>query len=427
MAARCGFTLARDAGSIGKALRERAASETPSEARVPKKTIRDIDVRGKRVLLRVDYNVQVDESGVRDDYRLRESIPTIEALRTAGARIAILSHRGRPRGAPEPEFSNAPVAAHLAKLLGAPVGTTSDCVGPEAESAVAALQPGEVLLLENVRFHAEEEANDAAFAEQLARLADVYVDDAFGTAHRAHASIIGVPKHVPAVAGLLMEREVRYLGGVADHPERPMGLVLGGSKMSDKLLILDHLIDKADVICVGGAMANTFLLAQGIAVEDSLVEADRVDVAREILARVAQRPDLKFVLPQDVVCSFGAGESGQVVTVPVDRVPSGWRILDIGPATVEAFAEALRPVKTAVWNGPMGLFEQSRFALGSLALARVFALLDATTVVGGGETAAVIAQAGVGARLTHISTGGGASLAMLEGKTLPGVAALLDA
>ncbi|MSP22893.1 MAG: phosphoglycerate kinase [Dehalococcoidia bacterium] len=392
-----------------------------------KKTIRDIDVRGKRVLLRVDYNVQVDESGVRDDYRLRESLPTIEALRAAGVRVAILSHRGRPRGAPEPEFSNAPVAAHLSRLLGVPVGCANECVGPEAEAAVEALKPGEVLLLENVRFHAEEEANDATFAEHLARLADIYVDDAFGTAHRAHASIVGVPKHLPAVAGLLMEREVNYLGGVADAPERPLGLVLGGAKMSDKLMILEHLLDKADVICIGGAMANTFLMAQGVAVEDSLVEADRLDVARDILRRVAERHDLKFILPVDVVCAFGAAQGWQIVTVPVHRVPSGWRILDIGPATVEAFAEALRPVKTAVWNGPMGLFEQSQFALGSLALARVFALLHATTVVGGGETAAVIAQAGVGERLTHISTGGGASLAMLEGKTLPGVAALLDA
>lgn len=392
-----------------------------------KRTIRDIDVRGKRVLLRVDYNVQVDESGVRDDYRLRESLPTLAYLREAGACVAIISHRGRPQGRPDPVFSNKPIAAHLGGLLGTQVACAPDCVGPETEAAVAALKPGEVILLENVRFHAEEEANDPAFAEQLARLGDIYVDDAFGTAHRAHASIVGVAKHLPAVAGLLMEREVRYLGGVADAPARPLGLVLGGAKMSDKLLILEHLLDRTDVICVGGAMANTFLLAQGLRVEDSLVERDRVDTAREILARVAARPDLKFVLPTDVVASFGAGESGQVVTVPVDRVPSGWRILDIGPATVEAFSEALRGVKTAVWNGPMGLFEQSRFALGSLAMARVFALLDATTVVGGGETAAVIAQAGVGAHITHISTGGGASLEMLEGKTLPGVAVLLDA
>lgn len=391
-----------------------------------KRTIRDIDVRGKRVLLRVDYNVQVDESGVRDDYRLRESLPTINALREGGARVAIISHRGRPDGKPDPAFSNTPIAAHLSGLLATPVACAPDCVGPEAEAAVNALQPGQVLLLENVRFHAEEEANDAAFAEQLARLGDIYVDDAFGTAHRAHASIVGIPRHLPAFAGLLMEREVHYLGTVAEAPERPLGLVLGGAKMSDKLLILEHLLDRADVICVGGAMANTFLLAQGIAVEDSLVERDRVDVARDILARVAARPELKFVLPTDVVASFGAGESGQVVTVPVNRVPSGWRILDIGPATVEAFSDALKPVKTAVWNGPMGLFEQSRFALGSLALARVFALLNATTVVGGGETAAVIAQAGVSAHITHISTGGGASLEMLEGKTLPGVAALLD-
>ncbi len=391
-----------------------------------KRTIRDIDVRGKRVLLRVDYNVQVDESGVRDDYRLRESLPTIQALREGGARIAIISHRGRPNGKPEPAFSNAPIAAHLSHLLGIPVGCASECVGPEAEAAVEALRPGDVLVLENVRFHAEEEGNDPAFAAQMARLGDIYVDDAFGTAHRAHASIVGIPKHLPAFAGLLMEREVHYLGTVAEAPERPLGLVLGGAKMSDKLMILNHLLDRADVVCVGGAMANTFLLAQGVSVEDSLVERDRVDVARQILARAAARPDLKFVLPVDVVASFGAGESGQVVTVPVNRVPSGWRILDIGPATVEAFSEALKPVKTAVWNGPMGLFEQNRFAHGSLAMARVFALLDATTVVGGGETAAVIAQASVSSHITHISTGGGASLEMLEGKTLPGVAALLD-
>ncbi len=392
-----------------------------------KQTIRDIDVAGKRVLLRVDYNVQVDEAGVRDDYRLRESLPTINALREAGARIAIISHRGRPQGRPEPAFSNAPVAAHLGGLLGTSVACAPECVGPEAEAAVNALKPGDVVVLENVRFHAEEEKNDAAFAAALAQLGDIYVDDAFGTAHRAHASIVGIPRHLPAVAGLLMEREVHYLGTVAESPERPFALVLGGAKMSDKLLILEHLLDRTDVICVGGAMANTFLLAQGIRVEDSLVERDRVDTAREILERVAQRPDFKLVLPTDVVAAFGAGASSQVVTVPVDRVPSGWRILDVGPATVEAFSEALRPVKTAVWNGPMGLFEQSRFALGSLAMARVFALLNATTIVGGGETAAVIAQAGVSAHITHISTGGGASLEMLEGKTLPGVAALLDA
>ncbi|MCC6236690.1 MAG: phosphoglycerate kinase [Dehalococcoidia bacterium] len=392
-----------------------------------KQTIRDIDVAGKRVLLRVDYNVQVDEAGVRDDYRLRESLPTINALREAGARIAIISHRGRPQGRPEPAFSNAPVAAHLGSLLGTSVACATECVGPEAEAAVNALKPGEVVVLENVRFHAEEEKNDPAFAAALAQLGDIYVDDAFGTAHRAHASIVGIPAHLPAVAGLLMEREVHYLGSVADSPERPFALVLGGAKMSDKLLILEHLLDRTDVICVGGAMANTFLMAQGIRVEDSLVERDRVDTAREILDRVSRRPGFNLVLPTDVVAAFGAGASSQVVTVPVDRVPSGWRILDIGPATVEAFSEALRPVKTAVWNGPMGLFEQARFALGSLAMARVFALLNATTIVGGGETAAVVAQAGVAAHITHISTGGGASLEMLEGKTLPGVAALLDA
>ena len=391
-----------------------------------KKTIHDIDLRGRRVLLRVDYNVQVDERGVVDDMRIRESLGTIAVLREAGARIVICSHRGRPRGQPVEALRNAPVAAHLSTLLEQPVATVGDCVGPEVTAAVAALGPGALLLLENVRFHPGEEANDVGFARELASLADVYVSDAFGTAHRAHASIVRVPEFLPAVAGLLLEREVEYLGRVTVDPERPFGLLLGGAKMSDKLLMLENLCDRADVICIGGGMANTFLKAQGIDVQRSLVEDERLDTARHVLRRVAERGDAELLLPTDVVASFGAPENDAVSIVPAADVPSGWRIVDIGPATAQAFAAALADVRTAVWNGPVGMFEQERFARGSMELARVFAALQATTVVGGGETAAVVQRVGVADRISHISTGGGASLAMLEGQALPGVEALLD-
>ena len=398
------------------------------DLRMKKLTIRDIDLGGKRVLLRVDYNVQVDEGGVVDDLRLRESIPTIQALRAASARIIICSHRGRPHGEIVEALRNAPVAAHLSRLLDVAVATVNDCVGPEVDAAIAALGAGELLMLENVRFHREEEADDPAFARELAAIAEVFVSDAFGTAHRAHASIVGVPRYVPAVAGLLLEREVDYLGRVTASPERPFGLVLGGAKMSDKLQILEHLCDCADVICIGGGMANTFLKAQGIDVQRSLVEDERLDTARDVLRRAEGREDLRLLLPVDAVVSFGSPENGSVTIAQVEEVPSGWRILDVGLATVELFAAALTGMRTAVWNGPMGMFEQERFAHGSLELARIFAAMPgATTVVGGGETAAVANLAGVADRISHISTGGGASLAMFEGRSLPGVDALLDA
>lgn len=392
-----------------------------------KQTIRDIDFSGKRVLLRVDYNVQVDEGGVVDDTRLRESIPTIEALRSEGARIAICSHRGRPRGEVVEAQRNAPVAAHLSRLLGIPVATARDCIGPEAAEAVAALNPGDLVLLENVRFHVEEEENSPEFARELASLADVYVNDAFGTAHRAHASIVGIGHYLPAVAGLLLEREVDYLSQATQQQERPFGLVLGGAKTQDKLPILDYLCDAADVICVGGGMANTFLVAQGHDVQDSIYEESQVERAREVLAHVAGRDDIELLLPDDVVVSYGAPESGSVTVVPASDVPSGWRILDIGPATIERYARALKGMRTIVWNGPMGMFEQERFAHGSLDLARIIATADATSIVGGGETAAAIQRAGVADFITHISTGGTAFMSMLAGVSLPGVDALLDA
>lgn len=390
-----------------------------------KKTIRDVELHERRVLLRVDYNVQVEDGRVVDDMRLVESLPTIRYLRDQGACIVICSHQGRPRGV-DPTLSNTPIARHLTQLLGVPVRTVSDCIGAEVEAAVAALKAGEILMLENLRFHKEEEENDADFSAALARLADIYVNDAFGTAHRAHASTVGVTHYLPAYGGLLLEREVDYLSKVIEDPERPLGIVLGGSKVSDKIGILENLINTADVLCIGGAIANTFLKARGIDVADSLVENEGLAGARYIMALAERRGDIDIVLPSDVVAAFGSAEEGHVRTVSVAQVPVNWRILDIGAGTVQAFANALQPVRTAFWNGPVGLFERQPFDRGSLAVARIFSELRATTVIGGGETVAVVHRAGVADRITHISTGGGASLQMLQGQSLPAVEALLD-
>ena len=391
-----------------------------------KRSIRDIDLAGRRVFLRVDYNVQVDDGKVIDDMRLRESLPTIAHLRQAGARVILCSHRGRPRGQVVENLRNVPVATHLSRLIETPVRSVGDCIGPEAEAAAAALEPGEVMMLENVRFHEGEEANDPDFAQQLAKLAEVYVSDAFGTAHRAHASIVGVPKYLPAVAGLLLERELDALGGLTE-PERPFGIVIGGAKVADKIAILRHLAGKADVVCVGGGVANTFLAEQGFDVADSLWDRDGLDAAREVLAQSTERRDLRLYLPVDAVVGFGAADAGHIRKVPVDSVPPDWRILDIGPATVELFRTALHPMRTVVWNGPLGLFEREPFDYGSLAMAEMLADLDAQVVIGGGETAAVVHRAGIEERIAHISTGGGASLAMLQGHALPAVDALDDA
>ena len=391
-----------------------------------KQTIRDIDLHDKRVFLRVDYNVQFVNEQILDDHRLRESIATIWALQGAGAKIVICSHRGRPGGEIVDELRNAPVAAHLSTLLDHEVKYVPECVGPVAKAAVEALEPDGIVLLENVRFHAEEEANDPDFARELGDLADIYVSDAFGTAHRAHASVVGVPAFLPAVAGLLMEREVDYLSRVTDDPERPFGLILGGAKVTEKLAILEFLCDRADVICVGGGIANTFLMAQGIDVGASLVEPDRIEDTFNVMRKAAIRPGLKLVLPRDVVISDASGET--VTAVSVNLIPPDFRILDIGPDTIEDFKAALAPMRTIAWNGPVGLFEHEPFDQGSLEIAHLLAdLPDATTVVGGGETAAAIARAGVTDRISHCSTGGGASLQLLEGRSLPGLEALLDA
>jgi len=391
-----------------------------------KQTIADVNLVDKRVLLRVDYNVQFDDSGtILDDHRLKESIPTIRALKEQGARIIICSHRGRPNGVVVEELRNAPVASHLSALLGEEVLSLDDAIGPPVSAVVDSMKQGDIVLLENVRFYPGEETNDPGFARALSELADVFVSDAFGTAHRAHASVVGVGFYLPAVSGLLMQKELDYLNQVTESIERPFGIILGGGKVSEKLRILGHLADKADVICVGGGIANTFLQGQGIDVGDSLVEESRIDDALSLMRIASGRKDLKLVLPTDVVISDSSG--GVVSTVSVNRIPPGFRILDLGRQTLEDIREALRPMRTIVWNGPVGLFERSPFDTGSIELAKILAdSVAATTVVGGGETAAAVAKAGVADRLSHVSTGGGASLKMLEGTLLPGVEVLLD-
>lgn len=395
-----------------------------TEPGIGKKTVRDIDVAGKRVLVRADLNVPLDKGVVTDDTRIQESLPTIEYLLEHGATVIICSHLGRPQGRDE-SLSLAPVAGRLGNLLNREVLFAEDCIGEPAEDAVRLLAVGGVLLLENLRFHPEEEANDADFARQLASLADVYVDDAFGSAHRAHASIEGVTHYLPAVAGLLMEKEVRYLSALVANPPKPFAAVVGGAKVSSKIAAIDNLLPRLDMLLLGGGMANTFLKATGVDVRSSFVEDEQVEVARRILAEAHER-DVPVSLPQDVVASERFANDAHSVVVPVDKVPRGYMILDIGPQTVKAYAATLKSARAVVWNGPMGVFEMEKFAEGSFGVAKAIAALDATTVVGGGETAAVVAQLGLQKRFTHVSTGGGASLEMLEGRELPGVAALQD-
>lgn len=391
-----------------------------------KKTVRDVDVAGKRVLVRADLNVPLDGPVITDDTRVRESLATIQYLLDHGASaIIVCSHLGRPKGR-DASFSLAPVAGRMGNLLNREVLFAEDCVGPVAEDAEAAMPAGSVLLLENLRFHREEEANAPDFARQLASLAEVFVNDAFGSAHRAHASTEGVTHYLPAVAGLLMEKEVRYLSGLVADPPRPFAAVVGGAKVSTKIAAIDHLLPKLDMLLLGGGMANTFLQATGVDVRSSLVEAEQVEVARGILADARSR-GVSVHLPVDVVAADRFAADAESVTVPVGLVPVGFMILDIGPETVRAYSRALQSARAVVWNGPMGVFEMDKFARGSYDLARSIAGLDATTVVGGGETAAVVAQLGLQTRFTHVSTGGGASLEMLEGRELPGVAALQDA
>ena len=388
-----------------------------------KKTVRDVDVRDKRVLVRVDFNVPMEDGKILDDLRLRAALPTIDYLREHGAKVIICSHLGRPKGQIVESMRLAPIAARLRELLGADVATANDCVGPAAEAAVAELSSGDVLLLENVRFHAGEEPNDPAFAERLASLADVYVNDAFGTAHRAHASTEGVAHHLPAVAGLLMERELDYLNRVVRDPERPLGAIIGGAKISDKMLCVRNLLSTADVLVIGGGMANTFLKASGLRVGDSLVEDDQLEAASSIMADAGS----SLHLPTDVVIADAFEADANAQTVPADAVPEGWRVMDAGPKSVAAYTAALAGCKTIIWNGPLGVAEFPQFAKGSEAIAHVLAGHSATSIVGGGESAALVRKTGLADQFDHVSTGGGAFLEFLEGNELPGVAALLDA
>jgi phosphoglycerate kinase len=390
---------------------------------VNKKTIKDVDVAGKRVLVRADFNVPLDEAGeITDDTRIQAALPTIEYLRERGAKVILCSHLGRPKGKVVHGLRLAPVAKRLSQLLNAPVTKTDDCVGSQVQSVVAAMQPRDLVLLENLRFHAEERANDPGFAQQLASLADLYVNDAFGTAHRAHASTAGVAQSLPAVAGLLMERELAFLGAALAEPERPFVAILGGAKVSDKIGVIESLLPKVDTLIAGGGMANTFFKAQGHDVADSLVEDDKLDLARELL----QRAGSKLLLPTDVVIADAFAADAKQRIVSVDSVPAGWRILDIGPDSIQTFAKVLSSAKTIVWNGPMGVFEFPPFAKGTVAIAKALAGIEATTIIGGGDSAAAVRQAGLEDAMTHISTGGGASLEFLEGKVLPGVDALQD-
>ncbi|MFN2203126.1 MAG: phosphoglycerate kinase [Caldilineaceae bacterium] len=389
-----------------------------------KKTIEDVDWQGKKALVRVDFNVPLGEDGrISDDARIQAALPTINYLLNHGASVILMSHLGRPKGEPDPKYSLRPVADHLATLIDAPVTFIGATTGPEAEAAAEALKPGEVLVLENTRFDPRETKNDPSMGEQLAALGDVFVNDAFGSAHRAHASTEGVAQHLPAVAGYLMEKELNYLGSALDNPVRPFVAILGGAKVSDKIAVIEALLKKVDVILIGGGMANTFLAAEGHNMGASLVEADVLDTARALMdkgAGILQLPvDLR------VADAFAADAQNKVVSI--QDVPDGWMALDIGPATIAHYSNRLSGAKTVVWNGPMGVFEFPVFAQGTVAIADILAgLQDATTVVGGGDSAAAIRQAGLSDKISHVSTGGGASLEFLEGKELPGVAALSD-
>ena len=390
-----------------------------------KKTVRDIDPRGKRVLVRCDFNVPLDGAAITDEKRIVEALPTIRYLKEAGARVILCSHLGRPKGKADPKYSLAPVAARLGELLGCPVPLAADVTGESARSLADSLRDGEVLLLENVRFDPREEKNDPAFARELASLAELYVNDAFGTAHRAHASTAGVADYLPAVCGFLIEKELSFLGGALEEPARPFAAILGGAKVSDKIGVIRSLLAKVDSLLIGGGMAYTFIKAQGGQIGGSLCEEDKLDLARELLAE-AEEKGVRLLLPVDTVIADAFREDAATRVVPAGQIPDGWQGLDIGPETRALFAAEVKQAATVVWNGPMGVFEMKPFAAGTEAVAKAMAESGAVTIIGGGDSAAAAAQMGVADRIRHISTGGGASLEFLEGKVLPGIACLED-
>ena len=387
-----------------------------------KKTVKDIDLKNKRVLMRVDFNVPMADGKVTDDKRIKAALPTIKYVLEQGASLLLTSHLGRPKGGPDAEFSLRAASETLAALLGIPVQMAPDCVGLEVEKMAKELKAGEVLMLENTRFHKGEEKNDLDLAKQMASLGDVYVNDAFGSAHRAHSSTEGIARFLPAVSGFLMEQELEYLGRAVANPVHPYIAILGGAKISDKILVVETLLSKCDKLIIGGGMANTFLAAQGINMQDSLVEAESLELAKTIFAKSSD----KIILPVDAIIADKFDAEANTQTVDVDKIPAGWRMLDVGPKTLELYKTSLDGVKLVVWNGPVGVFEMPKFAEGTFALARMLAESGAITVIGGGDSASAVKKAGVAKQMTHVSTGGGASLEFLEGKELPGVAALLD-
>lgn len=390
-----------------------------------KKTIRDVDVQGKRVLMRVDFNVPMQDGTITDDKRIRAALPTIKHAIEAGGKVILMSHLGRPKGKPDDAFRLDPVAKRLSELLGQPVQKVDDCIGADVEQAVAKLEPGDVLLLENVRFYAQETDNDPEFAKALAALGDIFVNDAFGTAHRAHASTTGVADYLPAVSGFLMEKELEFLGGAVEEPKRPFVAILGGAKVKDKIAVIESLLNKVDTLIIGGGMAYTFLKAQGYEVGNSLLDEERLEFCRSIMAK-AEEKGVELLLPVDVVVAKEYGPDAEHKVVSSREMPADWEGLDIGPETAKRFSAAVKDAGTVVWNGPMGVFEFEAFAKGTLSVAQALADSSAVTIIGGGDSAAAVEQMGLADKMTHVSTGGGASLEFLEGKVLPGVAALDD-
>lgn len=389
-----------------------------------KMTVADIDLKGKRVIARVDFNVPLDANGnITDDKRIRAALPTIQYIIEHGASLILVSHLGRPKEGPDPKFSMKPTAKRLSELLGKEVKLAADVIGPDAKAKAAALKPGEILMLENVRFHKEETKNDPAFAKELASMADIFVNDAFGTAHRAHASTAGLADYLPAVSGFLIKKEIDIMGKALENPERPFVAILGGAKVSDKIGVIESLIEKVDTLIIGGSMAYTFFAAKGYSVGTSKYEADKVELAANLLAK-AEKKGVKLLLPVDNVVGkeFDANTESQIVDS--DKIPDGWMGLDIGPKSVELFSAAIKEAKTVVWNGPVGVFEMEKFAVGTRKIAEALANSSAVTIVGGGDSAAAVEQMGFADKITHISTGGGASLEFLEGKELPGIAVL---
>ncbi|MBQ2113608.1 MAG: phosphoglycerate kinase [Selenomonadales bacterium] len=390
-----------------------------------KQTIQDVNVQGKKVFVRVDFNVPMKDGVITNDTRVRATLPTLNYLLEQGAAVILGSHLGRPKGQRVPEFTLAPVAVRLGELLGREVKLAPDCVGEEVSKMAAELKSGEVLLLENLRYHKEEEKNDPEFAKALASLADVAVNDAFGVSHRAHASVEGITKFIPAVAGYLMEKEIKFVGQAVADPVRPFVAIIGGAKVSDKIGVIDNLLTKVDTLIIGGGMANTFVAAQGYSVGKSLLEEDKLDLARQLIAK-AKETGVDLLLPTDMVVADRFAPDAEHKNVAVDEIPADWMALDIGADTAKAYAAALEDAKTVVWNGPMGVFEMDAFAHGTTAVAKAVAASDATSVVGGGDSISALQKTGLSDQITHISTGGGASLEFLEGKVLPGIAALAD-